>query len=240
MSRLMVFGGTSGIGAATVNWANLKMPEGTWEHVLQLGREDYDIRNYPRVHESVRQFRPTHVVYSAGVNVLDWICDVDPQTWRDIMDVNVYGFMHVMQAMDDLYPGNRRTSPWPNQPSVVAVTSDAAWRPMRGSAAYCCSKAALEMLVKVTAREYAPLGWRINAVAPGKVSHTNMTKYVNARVPELRGWSQDKATAYEAASTPLGRPATPEEVAQVIMDVLTGPESLNGAVVPVNGAREIR
>ena len=93
------------------------------------------------------------------------------------------------------------------------------------------------MVVKVLARERAGQGWRINAVAPGKVSNTKMTEYVDLRVQEIRGWTKDYADAYERASSALGRPATPEEVAQVVCDVLFGPLALNGSIVEINGGR---
>jgi NAD(P)-dependent dehydrogenase (short-subunit alcohol dehydrogenase family) len=93
------------------------------------------------------------------------------------------------------------------------------------------------MTVKVFARELAGSGWRVNAVAPGKVSGTKMTEYVDARVQEIRGWTPEYADAYERASSALGRPATPDEVAQVICDVLFGSMALNGSIVEVNGGR---
>ena len=108
---------------------------------------------------------------------------------------------------------------------------------MRTSAIYCASKAALEMAVRVASREYAPAGWRINAVAPGKVEHTPMTDYVDHRVMELRGWTMEEADDYELASTPLGRKVTKEEVAQVIEQVLFGPKAQTGEIVAVNGGR---
>jgi NAD(P)-dependent dehydrogenase (short-subunit alcohol dehydrogenase family) len=108
---------------------------------------------------------------------------------------------------------------------------------MRTSAVYCASKAALEMAVRVASREYAPKGWRINAVAPGKVADTPMTGYVDDRVLTLRGWSAEFAEKYELASTPLGRKITKAEVAGVIEQVLFGPAAQTGEIVAVNGGR---
>jgi NAD(P)-dependent dehydrogenase (short-subunit alcohol dehydrogenase family) len=125
----------------------------------------------------------------------------------------------------------------PYRPSIVAISSAAARRPMRTSTIYCATKAALDQAVRVMARELASAGWRINAVAPGKVMDTNMTRYVDAKVRELRGWTEEYAQAYEAASNALGMPAMPDAVAQVVLDVLFGPPSLNGAIIDVNGGR---
>jgi NAD(P)-dependent dehydrogenase (short-subunit alcohol dehydrogenase family) len=108
---------------------------------------------------------------------------------------------------------------------------------MRTSAIYCASKAALEMAVRVASRELAPLGWRVNAVAPGKVADTPMTSYVDQRVMEIRGWTEEQASEYERQSSPLGRMVTKEEVADVILNVLNGPQAQTGEIIAVNGGR---
>ena len=227
--RVMVIGGSSGIGAAVAHLTLTGLGIQTWAY----GIKDLDVRDYARLHQEIMTVRPTHLVYSAGYNQLDWAQNIFSTTFADVMAINVKGFLDTMQILMDLHD---QTS-LPYKPSVVAISSDAARRPMRTSAVYCASKAALDMVVRVMARERAGQGWRINAVAPGKVSDTNMTKYVDLRVQEIRGWTPEYADAYERASSALGRPATPEEVAQVVADVLFGPAALNGAIVEVNGGR---
>jgi NAD(P)-dependent dehydrogenase (short-subunit alcohol dehydrogenase family) len=170
----------------------------------------------------------TDVVFSVGINRLDWVHQVDPIDFAEVMETNVWSFVNLIKALD--LQGNGPCN-------VVAVTSDAAWRPMRTSIAYCASKAALEMAVRVASREYAPAGWRINAVAPGKVHDTPMTKYVDEAVLKLRGWTVEAAEQYELGSTPLGRKVTKEEVAHVIEQVLFGPAAQTGEIIAVNGGR---
>lgn len=227
--RLMVLGGTSGIGAAVADLIGSGMGVQTWAY----GIKDFNVLDYARLRQEIQSVRPTHLVYSVGINQLDWAQDIFSTTFDDVMKVNVKGFLDVMQTLMDLHD----VTSLPYKPSVVAISSDAARRPMRTSAIYCASKAALDMMVKVFARERAGQGWRINAVAPGKVSDTGMTNYVDARVTEIRGWTQEYADAYERASSAIGRPARPEEVAQVVADVLFGPMALNGTIVEVNGGR---
>lgn len=221
----------NGIGRAVVEMLNRIGMD-----VYATNLEDLDVRTHYKLQGFLADTDPDYVVYCVGMNKLDWIKDWNSADFRDIMDVNVGGFINVIADLAALDSVARRQDRKPR--SIVAVTSDAAFRPMRTSINYCASKAALDMAVKVAAREMAEHGWRVNGVAPGKVAGTAMTQYVDATVPELRGWTAEAAAAYERASSATQRAATTEEVASVICDVLLN-ESRNftGAIIPVNGGR---
>lgn len=227
--RVAVLGGSSGIGAAVANLTGAGMGIDTYA----LGIRDFHIDDYAKTRDILWSIRPTHLVYSIGIDQVVWSHQVFRNQFWDVMSANVWGFVEVMQILMDLHD---ETS-LPYKPSVVAISGDAARRPMRTALAYCASKAALEASVKVIARERAGSGWRVNAVSPGKVSGTPLTQYVDAQVQAVRGWTPEYQEAYERSSNALGRPATPEEVAQVVCDVLFGPMALNGTVVEVNGGR---
>jgi NAD(P)-dependent dehydrogenase (short-subunit alcohol dehydrogenase family) len=229
MSKLLIIGGTSGIGQEIANLApGHPLEQGTLHEALAVGEDYCDVRQPDQVYEKVFSFRPTHLVYSAGINNLQWIKDSTPEEFGQLLAVNVIGFQTVLSAM--LKVGIRGAS-------VVAISSDAASRPMRTSLMYCASKAALTMAVRCAARELASYGWRVNSVSPGKVADTGMTSYVDSRVPGLRGWTPEYASAYEANSSPLGRPLTKEEVAWTVLDVLFGVNGLTGADIVINGGR---
>lgn len=225
MRSLLVLGGTSGIGQAAYE---MLMYSKIYAKGTVRGYEHFDIKYRAPLRETIRQAAPTDIIYSVGINRLDWIKDITRTSFLALMETNVYGFLNLVQMLDE--EGIEK-------PNIVVVTSDAAWRPMRTSAVYCASKAALEMAVRVASREYAPRGWRINAVAPGKVEDTEMTEYVDERVLEIRGWTKEFAEQYERQSTPLGRKITKQEVAEVISQVLFGPAAQTGEIVAVNGGR---
>ncbi|MHB1390258.1 MAG: 3-oxoacyl-[acyl-carrier-protein] reductase [Thermoleophilia bacterium] len=108
--------------------------------------------------------------------------------------------------------------------NIINVSSVIGRRGNAGQANYAAAKSGLIGLSKSLARELGPRGVRVNVVAPGYVV-TDMT----AQLPdELK----DKIMA----STPLGRLATPEEVAGVIV-FLASPAAayITGAVIPVDG-----
>ncbi len=77
-----------------------------------------------------------------------------------VYEVNLWGALRTMRAA--LRPMILHRSG-----NIVIVSSTAAQRPGVGQAAYASSKAALESIVRVTAREVAARGIRVNAVAPG-------------------------------------------------------------------------
>lgn len=224
-----VVGGTSGIGLATA--AILKK---RGRSVLATGQED-DVREWSELEwiytdVILPNLGDLHeLVYCAGVNDLVWLGKMGPDyDYTGLLDVNVAGFVRLCDILADYSVENLR---------VVVVGSDAAERPMRTSMLYCASKAALHMAAQVAAREMAAVGWRVNVVAPGMTSDTNMTKYIDDTVPDLRGWSRKDAELYEQSQLVVKRRATPEEIAEVIETTLDGPDYLNSAIINVNGGR---
>ena len=191
---------------------------------LQVMRSDH----WSPVMEMLEECKPDSVVYSVGVNELQWGHALTRSSFERVMAANVWGFINVLQALQ----GTGLAF------SVLAITSDAAYRPMRTSMAYCASKAALDQVIRVASRELASEGWRINGLAPGKVDGTSMTRYVDERVLQLRGWTRERAEAYELASSKLKRKLTTAEVASVACDVLLSDSmAWTGDIVTVNGGR---
>jgi len=168
------------------------------------------------------------IVYSAGVSQLKWIKDL---LWIDldrVLDVNLSGAIMLASAHVRMFPEH--------PVRYAVVVSDAAHTPMRGSIAYCVSKAGLEMAVKVMARELAPL-WTVVAVSPGVVDDTGMTNQLAEDIPKFRGWNPMQARAYEDSSSVLGRRVTKREVAETVLFALTGPQALNGSTITINGGK---
>ena len=108
--------------------------------------------------------------------------------------------------------------------NIVVVSSTAAQRPGVGQAAYASSKAALETLVKTTARETATRGIRVNAVAPGLLAGGMSTRILDDHMDQAR------------ALIPMRRPGEAEEVVPVVL-LLASPMSsyVTGQVWCVDG-----
>jgi NAD(P)-dependent dehydrogenase (short-subunit alcohol dehydrogenase family) len=109
--------------------------------------------------------------------------------------------------------------------AIVNVTTMVANFGLAGMALYGSSKAALNLLTKAWAAEFGPKGVRVNAVSPGP-TRTEGTAAMEDGLVQL------------AAAAPAGRPATPAEIANAIV-FLVSPEAsfVQGVVLPVDGGR---
>lgn len=214
--RIVVAGGTSGIGLATA----MKLRDAG--HFVSSFGSETDVQ----VAEKLKRLQlpePEALVYSVGINELMWTEDLKMLDMLELYRVNVCGLLQCLRT-------------WPTVRRLVVVGSDAAWRPMRTSVAYCASKAALHQMCMCLARELPWALEAVNVVAPGMTAPTGMSQYVDMRVPELREWSDQEAMDYERTTTK--RRATPEEVASVVCNTLLAEtDYLNGAVITVNGGR---
>ncbi|OBG92972.1 short-chain dehydrogenase [Mycobacterium sp. E3298] len=109
--------------------------------------------------------------------------------------------------------------------SVVSVSTVAASVPASGAGIYGATKAGLELLTRVWADEFGPSGVRVNAVSVGPTDTPG-----TAALPGM--------LEAVAASTALGRPADPSEIASVVVFLSTADASyVNGAVLPVSGGQ---
>ncbi|RNB92559.1 SDR family oxidoreductase [Brevibacillus fluminis] len=120
------------------------------------------------------------------------------------------GLKYVLKVMEAQHSG-----------VIINTSSAAGIHSQSYMAAYSASKHGVVGLTRTAAAEFGPKGIRINAICPGGVL-TNMTKGMDLDNPEHNG--------------PLRRPASPEEIANVVV-FLAGDESsyMNGAIVPVDG-----
>jgi NAD(P)-dependent dehydrogenase (short-subunit alcohol dehydrogenase family) len=110
---------------------------------------------------------------------------------------------------------------------IVNISSRGAFRGEPGAPAYAASKAGLNAFSQSLAKALAGRAVYVFVVAPGWVSTARVARAI-----------QDKAVL---ADQPLGRAATPEEVAQVVsFCALEAPASLTGAILDVNGASYLR
>jgi NAD(P)-dependent dehydrogenase (short-subunit alcohol dehydrogenase family) len=132
------------------------------------------------------------------------LVEQDPADWRRVIDVNLTGTWLTMRAVARAMIEERRGG------SIVAVSSISGTLADRDMGAYCVSKAGIDMLVRVAAREWGPHGIRVNAVGPG-VTRTPML----GRPEQLPGWVDGLCER-----TALGRLGEADDVAQAIVAVL--------------------
>jgi glucose 1-dehydrogenase len=158
------------------------------------------------------------VVSNAGLNRPGALVDYAVEDWDRVFAVNTRATWLLARAA---HPALRDV-----RGAMVAVASMSGSHVHANLGAYGPSKAALIMLVRVLAQELGRDGVRVNAVSPGMV-RTGMTArvYADARVAAERD-----------ALVPLGRVATPEDVADVIAFLLgPGARYVTGHDLVVDG-----
>jgi NAD(P)-dependent dehydrogenase (short-subunit alcohol dehydrogenase family) len=201
----VVVGGASGIGAAV---ANAERASGAsvlvWDIAGQYDVE-CDVADPASVDDATARTRelvgvPSEVTITAGVGHSGLLVDVSVDEWDRVMAVNARGPWLVMRAMA------RAMIDASVRGSMVATSSVSAHLVDRSMATYCASKAALSMVVRVAACEWATHGIRVNAVGPG-VTETPML----GRAPTGSGW-----LAAVTRRTPLGRLGTADDIARAI------------------------
>jgi C-7 ketoreductase len=115
--------------------------------------------------------------------------------------------------------------------SVVNISSSSGTLQRVGQSVYGMTKSALDYLTKTLAGELAPVGVRVNGIAPGPID-----------TPIHATWADDLDEAYRwlAGQVPLGRIGAPEEVATWITLLLSPLASfMTGAVIPLDGGQVI-
>lgn len=149
------------------------------------------------------------------------VIDMTAAAWDRVFEVNVRGVMLVSRALA------RRWIERGTPGAMVHLSSGAARSARRGAAAYCASKAALEMVVEVLALELGPHGIRVNAVAPGLV----MDDVISAESPDRHAYYN-----LQLRATPLGRTGAPADIAEAVAFLASDRSSwTTGATLDVTG-----
>ena len=171
------------------------------------------------VSEAVSVFGQIDIlVNNAGIIRRGTFVDHSPQDWEKVLSVNLGGTFNCTQEVVPLMiqQGGGKII---NISSVVGKMGDLASAPSYGT-----SKGAINTFTKSLARELAPYGINVNAVAPHAIE-TDMS----------REWSEEKRRQIVEA-IPLKRLGKPEEVAEVVAFLASdGAGFITGQILDVNG-----
>src|ERR1700730_9869854 len=140
------------------------------------------------------------------------------EEWDRVFAVNVRGIFQVTRAAVPLLKAARV--------SIVNTASIVGLRPGPQPLPYAASKAAVVCLTKLLALNLAP-DVRVNAVAPGWMEGDWMVRMLKDKYDDLM--------ERRAKHTPLGRVATPEDVAEVMVNLIQSNRFVTGEVIVIDG-----
>ena len=223
---VLVTGGSRGIGLAT---ARRFAEQG--DHVVVTVRGEApagltgvqcDVTRTDEVDAAFTQIEKEHgpvevLVANAGITKDGLFVRMSEESFTSVIDANLTGSFRVAKRAATSMLRQRKGR-------IIFVSSVVAYYGVPGQANYAASKAGLIGMARSMARELASRSITVNVVAPGGVA-TDMTSQLT-----------DAQREGIVAITPLGRLATPEEVASAIT-FLASPEAafITGVVLPVDG-----
>ena len=167
---------------------------------------------------------PGILINAAGITVWEDSIDVSKQSWRRVIEINLTGTFLCCQALA------RACSAAGTGGVIVNVSSMSAQvvNLPQHQASYHASKAGVEMLTKALAVEWAPIGIRVNAIAPGYML-SEMTRQFTTANPELaERWRN---------MIPAGRMGEPADLEALVVFLCSARSSyLMGQSIVIDGA----
>ena len=260
---VLVTGGSKGIGLAA---ARMFAAEGAHVAIVARGREELEAGGRAVTEAGARARTPGKVaaltgdlaapdvparvvrevedtlgpvdvlVNNVGLAYQATFEEVTDDQWDELWQLNVMSYVRMTRAVIPSMRA-RRTG------AIVHVSSTAGKRPSIGMANYSVTKAAVQSLARLVADTYAGDGIRSLSICPGP---TTSEAWVDEggladQVAEAKGISREEALAATGKGRPMGRMATPEEIASAIVfaaspraSYVTGAAwSVDGGTVPV-------
>jgi len=183
-----------------------------------------DVRDYAAVEAALREahakFGPIDVLVSgAAGNFPAPALGMSANGFKTVIDIDLLGTFHVVRAGFEFLrkPGA----------SVINISAPQAEHPMELQMHVCAAKAGVDMVTRVAALEWGPMGVRVNSVIPGPIAGTEGMARL-APVPALEQLVSD--------SVPLKRFGSTQDIANACLWLASPLASyVTGAVIPVDG-----
>jgi len=161
-------------------------------------------------------------VGNAGVVLAKLIDDSTSEEFDRIFSVNVKALMYLAQAAHLALAKSKG--------SLTVIASKTGLVAQRDSPLYCATKGAAVQLARALALDWAPEGIRVNAVCPGIVDTPMLQQFYDAMPDPAAFRGRDEV------AQPLGRLATPAEIASVVLFLATPAAGfITGVALPVDG-----
>lgn len=235
----LITGASRGIGLATVKcfaqnggvvYANLRHPKNLDSLYKEITNSNsgtvkplyFDVRDEAEAKSAIMQIKKENnkldvLVNNAGIMKDALIGMVSRSLVDEIYETNVFGVMNMLQLATKLMSRQKRGS-------IINLSSIVGLEGNPGQLVYSATKGAVAAITKTAAKELAPQGIRVNAVAPGMID-TDM----------YRSIGKDRMQA-QLANIRMGKLGTPEEVADAILFLASDlSRYVTGEIIGVNG-----
>lgn len=191
-------------------------------------------RDVERMVETTVKFgNGLHVlVNNAGIDPGGTVVDLDEELWRKVIEINLTGsFLAMKASIPHMMKGGGG--------SIINISSLGGLRCLPGMAAYCTSKAAINMLTKQAALDYGRFKIRCNAVCPG-ATRTEMLEEALSPLTGVLKTDVDGVFACISSNVPLHRVATPDEISGICSYLASDDSSfMTGSVLLIDGGASI-
>ncbi|HAB48354.1 MAG: SDR family oxidoreductase [Betaproteobacteria bacterium] len=171
-----------------------------------------DVRNRQACFQAVEQVERSFggidvLVNNAGIYRSRAFLDYSAEDFQTLLDVNLFGVLHFMQAV---LPGMKAQT----RGSIINIASTAGKWGSRNQSAYNVSKHAVVGLTRCVALEVAASGVRVNAICPGFVQ-TDMVEDLKRGYAQQAGVDVEAVIGATLSRIPIGRVLQPEEIAHM-------------------------
>lgn len=182
------------------------------------------------------KFGKLHVMVNcAGYYLAGRFMDSSLDEFKQVFDVNVTS---LFLGVKKLAPLIRQSVSSGDQGAIVNVSSVASVQPGVWQSLYAASKASVDILTRSLAREFAQDGFniRVNAVNPGMVETDMLERAFGDMIEQGAASSQEEIRSLCLQRHPIGRFASPDEIAKVIV-FLASPDAsyITGSIYCVDG-----
>ena len=183
-----------------------------------------DVRDYAKVEEAFKaskaRFGSIDVLVSgAAGNFPAPALGISPNGFKSVVDIDLMGTFHVLRA----------AFPYLTKPgaSLINISAPQAFLPMEFQMHVCAAKAGVDMITRVAALEWGPVGVRVNSVVPGPIQDTEGMR---------RLAPTEAAVQLAIDSVPIKKLGTVDNIADACLWLSSPMASyVSGVVLPVDG-----
>jgi meso-butanediol dehydrogenase/(S,S)-butanediol dehydrogenase/diacetyl reductase len=173
------------------------------------------------------------LVNNAGMDPAGTVVDLDVETWRRVLEVNMTGpFLLMKESIPYMISGGGG--------SIINISSLAGIRCIPAMPAYCSTKAGLIHLTKQVALDYGPQKIRCNVICPGAMRTEMLENSIGGHLSKTLKTDLEGAMEFFTQYSPLRRAAMPDEITGLCLYLASEDSSfMTGAELVIDGGTAI-